>query len=92
MFVAHSSIAVWDYVEAKYRHPILTIDDTIKRFVPSQVVTPVVENSTGKGVGDIGQVIAIRSLYVGADVELLNGYDPMQVVHDTISISTKVFK
>lgn len=78
-------------MEAKYRHPILTIDDTIKRFAPSQVVTPVVGNSTVNGSGDIGQVIAIRSLYAGADVELLNGYDPMQVVHDTINISTKVF-
>lgn len=79
LFVAHSSIAVWDYVEAKYRHPILTMDDTIKRFVPSQVVTPAVENSGVEGVADIGHVIAIRSLHAGADVELLNGYDPMQV-------------
>lgn len=86
MFSICSSIAIWDYSEAKYWHPPLLITDTIKRFVPSQVVTPVVEHSTTAGVADIGQLVAIRSLYAAIDVELLNGYNSKQVITHTKEI------
>lgn len=76
----YSSIAIWDYVEAKSWHPSLSAEDgAIKRIVPTQIVTPVAENTDGHIVDDIGHVVAIRSLYAGIDVELLNGYNPKQV-------------
>lgn len=79
MFTLHSSIAIWDYIEANYWHPLLAMNGTIKRFVPCQIVTPVVEKSAAPGIGDMGQIVAIRSLYLSIDVELLNGYNPKQV-------------
>lgn len=72
-----SSLAVWNYVESQYWHP--SLDNANKRFVPSQIVTPILENSSNLINSDVGKVVAIRSLYVTIDFDLLNGYNPKQV-------------
>lgn len=69
------SIAVWDYSESKYWHPNLS--DTIKRFVPSQITTPTFDHHTE--LIDFGRCVAIKSLPIATDTELLNGYNPKQV-------------
>lgn len=52
-------------------------ESSSKRFIPSHITTLTVDN---KNVNDFGRCIAIRSLPIASDAELLNGYNPMQVL------------
>lgn len=53
------------------------MSDTIKRFVPSQITTPTFNHHAESS--DFGRCVAIRSLPIATDTDLLNGYNPIQV-------------
>lgn len=57
-----------------------------KRFIPSHITTLTVDN---KHAVDFGRCIAIRSLPIASDAELLNGYNPMQVLITLFHIPAK---
>lgn len=69
-----SSLALWNISEPHYWHPMLS--EQRKRLIPSQLVTPAVQNQNGRSQ-DTGKVVSIRNIY--SNIEFVDDCNPKQV-------------